>query len=249
MEEEQEGVLIENSNEEGIELPIVDDNEEVVEQEEKATEENNNGSEETEDFDKEALLKALNAERKQRKQLQKQLKENNKSTITKKSTYDTLIEQGVDKELAKTLSDAIEKPDDRVADLQFSNDLLRVSRKPGFEDIEDYAEEIRPFVDKGLTIEQAYYAATGELKKSSNTKSEIRRELEAKMKNQKLKSSILDIDTNSTAAETKTKKVQYSQLELAAAKAAGISIEEYKAFQKLSNVNDYENYKKSKSKK
>ena len=248
MEEEQEGVLIENSNEEGIELPMVDD-EEVVKQEDVATEENTEGSEEAEDFDKEALLKALNAERKQRKQLQKQLKENSKSETTKKSTYDTLIEQGVDKELAKTLSDAIDKPDDRVANLQFSNDLLRVAKKPGFEDIEEYAEEIRPFVDKGLTIEQAYYAATGELKKSSNTKSEIKRELEAKMKNQKIKSSILDIDTNSTATETKTKKVQYTGLELAAAKAAGMSIEEYKAFQKFSSVNDYENYKKSKSKK
>ena len=225
------------------------DDEEVVKQEDVATEENTEGSEEAEDFDKEALLKALNAERKQRKQLQKQLKENSKSETTKKSTYDTLIEQGVDKELAKTLSDAIDKPDDRVANLQFSNDLLRVAKKPGFEDIEEYAEEIRPFVDKGLTIEQAYYAATGELKKSSNTKSEIKRELEAKMKNQKIKSSILDIDTNSTATETKTKKVQYTGLELAAAKAAGMSIEEYKAFQKFSSVNDYENYKKSKSKK
>ena len=57
MEEEQEGVLIENSNEEGIELPMVDD-EEVVKQEDVATEENTEGSEEVEDFDKEALLKA-----------------------------------------------------------------------------------------------------------------------------------------------------------------------------------------------
>ena len=192
MENEQEGILLEDPNEEGIILPEVDEEQEEQEENEEVIEENNESEDEEDGFDKEALLKALNAERKERKKLQKQLKESTKSkeTTKEKSTYDTLVEKGVDEELAKTLSEAIDKPDDRVAELQFNNDLLRVSRKPGFEDIEDYSDEIRPFVDKGLTIEQAYYAATGGIKKSSNTKSEIKRELEAKMKNQKIKSSV-----------------------------------------------------------
>ena len=82
-----------------------------------------------------------------------------------KSTYDALIEQGVDEPLAKTLSKAIDRPDKQIADLQFNSDLLRTSKKEGFADIENYADEIRAFVDKGLTIEQAYYATTGGLKK------------------------------------------------------------------------------------
>ena len=249
MDEEQEGIVIDPDIEGGIVLPDVDeeetedtentevkteDNQEVQEQEEKE-------SDNTEDK-LSSIQKALNAERKKNKELRKQLKasEANKNT---KSTYDTLIEQGVEESLAKTIADAVNKPDDRVADLKFETDLLRVSKKAEFADIEDYSDEVREFVDKGLTIEQAYYAATGG--KNINTKSEIKRELEAKMKNQKQKAEILDIDTNSSVTKPEQNKLKYSAIELAIAKKAGMTIEEYKAMQKMSTINEYDKHVKS----
>lgn len=256
--DEQEGVEIIDPNMEGVVLPSVDeDTEEDIETPEEEIE--NNSSEEAEegqaqtkthsedDFMK--LKNALNAERKNAKALKKQLNElqNPKKS---KSTYDTLVEKGVEKELAKTLSEAIDKPDDRIADLQFDKDVLRASRKEGFEDIEDYTEDIRPLVDKGLTVEQAYYAVTGGIKKKEvNTKSEIRRELEAKMKNNKEKADILDIDTKGQEATPVKNKLKYTSLELAAAKAAGMTIEEYKTIQNMSSTSDYEKYLASKKKK
>ena len=246
MEEELEGVMIDNPDAEGIVLPSVDDEEEDV-KDTQETSETKEVKEENNTSEIESLKKALNAERKQRKELQKQLK--NASNVEKaKSTYDTLVEKGVDEELAKTLAAAIDKPDDRVAELQFSNDLIRVSKNPDFADIENYADEIKPLVNKGITIEQAYYAVTGGLKTEVNTRSEIKREVEAKLKNQKQKAEILDIDTRSEVADVKSNKLKYNATELAVAKAAGMTIEEYKATQNMNSIKDYERYKQSKLK-
>lgn len=251
--DEQEGVEIMNPEEGEVALPNVDEEMEQEETEEIQDEtiEEGEGQEpkakthSEEDFLK--LKNALNAERKKSKEYKKQLSEMQK---TKKSTYDTLIEKGVEVELAKTLSEAIDKPDDRIADMQFENNILKVSRKEGFEDIEEYSEDIRPLVDKGLTVEQAYYAVTGGKKKPTNvnTKSEIRREVEAKLKNQKEKANILDIDTKGEEPIQTKNKLKYTSLELAAAKAAGMTIEEYKAVQKMSSTTDYEKYLASKKK-
>jgi len=247
MEEELEGVIIDNPEAEGIEIPQVDLEEEEIQDEDTGSNEDNSVIEDAGTSEIESLKRALNAERKQRKELQKQLKNASKAEKVK-STYDTLVEKGVDEELAKTLAEAIDKPDDRVSKLQFDNDLIRVSKNPEFADIEDYADEIKSLVDKGISIEQSYYAVTGGRKKEINTKSEIKRELEAKMRNQKQKAEILDIDTSSDVVDTKANKLKYSLTELAIAKAAGMTIEEYKAIQGLSSTRDYEKYKQSKAK-
>ena len=257
MNEELDGVELINSSEEEIVLPSVNvDDVDDEEQEEMDTdtqedyeedEEQETQEEKTET--KESLLeKALNAQRRENKQLKKEIKAMKKKATTK-STYDTLIEQGVEEELARTLSNAIEKPDDRIADLQFNSDLLRVSKKPEFADIEDYSDEVRALVDKGLTIEQSYYAVTGGKKKSSNTRSDIKRELEAKMKNHKQRADILDIDTSSNVYKPEGERINATPAEVAAAKLAGLTIREYKAIQKIASAKEYEKYKNSKIKK
>lgn len=254
MNEEQEGVELFDPEAEGVELPDVD-----LEDTEPQVTEDNVGEEvddvndinadvKEEKTSKESeLMKALNAERAERKRLQKE----NKALKSKKqgtSTYDTLIKEGVSESLAKTLAEAIDRPgeSERVAELEFTTALVKTSKKEEFADIEEFAEDIRPLVDKGLTMEQAYYAVTGGLKKSHNTKSEITREVEAKLRNQKEKAKILDIDTNTSVVEPKERRLKYTTTELAAAKMAGISIEEYKAMQGISSTKEYERYISSK---
>lgn len=248
MDEELEEV-VEDLEEEGVELPEVEDiEEEETDVEEEIQEEEEQEEAAEEELDEKELLKAaLNAERKKRKELEKAIKKS-KSSSNSSTTYDELVRQGVDKELAKTLAQAINQPNEQVADLQFQASLTKASKKAEFADIENYEDEVREFVNKGLTIEQAYYAATGG-KKNVNTKTEIKREVEAKIKNQKIKSAILDIDTSSTVATPQANKLKYSNAELSAAKMAGMTIEEYKAMQKLNTVEDYNKYKKSKIKK
>lgn len=248
MDEELEEV-IDNLDEEEVELPEdegLEVEEDTLDEETEETTEEETEEVDEEETEKERLKAALNAERKQRKALEKALKKS--KTSKSNSTYDELIKQGIDKEIAKTLAKAINQPNERMADLQFQTDLTKASKKSEFADIEKYEDEVREFVDKGLTIEQAYYAATGG-KKSANTKSDIKREVEAKFKNKQVKSTILDIDTNSTVTETKQTKLKYSKAELLTAKEVGMTIEEYKAMQNIDNIRDYDKYQNSKTKK
>ena len=248
MDKEQEGVVLEdNSN--GIALPEVEEEtteveeveQEIQEEQETEVEEQEIEEEEEKVSEKERnLLKALNAERSKRKALEQQIK----SKKTETSTYDELIKAGIDEELAKTLANAVAKPSKDVAELRVENEILKLSKKSGFEGIEEYADDIKSFVDKGLTVEQAYYAVSGGKKTTKNTTAEIQRQLEAKMKNRKIKQEVLNVEHTGGSANIVEKKQKYSSLEAAAANAAGMSIEEYLAYKNIDNAKDYEAYKK-----
>ena len=188
------------------------------------------------------MLKALNNERKQRKELQKQLKATPVKEETKKSTYDSLVESGIDAEIAKSIAKAIEEPMQEVAGLKYEKNILQMSKKPGFEDVEEYADDMKPLIDKGLTYEQAYYAISGS-QKSVNTKREIERELEAKLKNNKAKQKVIEVESQATSPEVKEKKAKYTAAQIAVAAAAGMSIEDYIEFSKIKNTKDYDKYK------
>ena len=233
-------------------LNDIQSEEEIVVEEEVPTDEgidSVDGNEEPEDENQGDSFKSKYiAERTKRKELEKQLKKGKEGT-TELSTYDSLISQGIDAGLAKTLSNAISKSGKESADLKFTVEMLRVSKNPEFADIEAYSDEVKEFVEKGLTIEQAYYAATGGVKTEKNTRTEIKRELETKLKNQRTKAQILDIDTTSTAVEKNNKGLKYTREELATAKEVGLSIEEYKALQNIETVEAYEEFNKKHVKK
>lgn len=259
---ENEGIYISN---EDIETPETES--EKTEAEELDVSDTNVGDIETEttvDTDKELLKKGVNAERKRRKEAEKKnkelearikaLEEANKTPA--KTTVEELIENGVDESIAKTLAAAIDKKQEgskkteqELADFKFRYSLSEVSKKDGFDDIEEYADEIKDLVDKGLTIEQSYYALTGGNNKTINTKSEIERKVEAKLENKQARKEILgNINSNvgTTANSNNNKKVKASVEEVAIAKAAGMSIEDYLAIKGMDNVKEYEHYSKGK---
>lgn len=259
MEENQEGIEIEtlNPNNEGVILPDVE-----TEVEEVVVEDENIGEQETEtevDTEKELLKKGVNAERTKRKAAEKKNKElearikalEEANKTPKKTTVDELVESGVDESIAKTLAKAIDKDKEEsnqaIADLKFKYLLSEASKK--FDDIEEYADEIKNLVDKGLTVEQSYYALTGGNNKTINTKSEIERKVEAKLENKQARKEILG-NINSNVGTTNNssigKKVQATAEEVAIAKAAGMSVEEYIAIKGMDNVKEYEQYSKGK---
>lgn len=239
MEFEQEGINLETINPENDDVIILPDVEDEVEensstnQEEQQDNQGNKNSNIIEQ-EKENLKKGVNKERKLRKEAErknKELEERIKALeeATKKeqkSTYDSLIESGVDETIARSFSSAIDSKDtninkleSEIAELKFKNSLNAKSREEGFEDILDYADEIKDLVDKGLTIEQSYHAVSYD-KPSINTKSEIQRKLEAKMQNNNAKREILGNINSNVGVQNKTNKVKVSAEEKAVAAAA-----------------------------
>lgn len=233
--DEQEGVEDTQETEEVTEAEETEaeetETEEEVEEEEEQEEVDYKALYEKEQEKRNNLQKALNAERKMRKTPKKE-----------STTYKQLVASGVDETIAKTLAETSDKSRDELDELKFELSLSKASKKNGFEDIESYAEEIRPYVDKGLTVEQAYYVATGE--KSRNTKAEIQRQVEAKIKNQKIKNKVQHVDTTGSASVKSSNKP--SSLDIKLAKAFGMSMEEYEAYKGIESQADYNKFKNKK---
>lgn len=267
MEGKQDGIALETVDLEtdGIVMPNVDEEEVVEEPETNETETQDTESQTAEiDEEKESLKRALNAERKARKNAEKEnknfearLKALEEASQTKqKSTEEELIENGVDESVAKSIAAAIDKKqgnntklEKELADVKFKSSLNEKSREEGFEDIIDYADEIKDLVDKGLTIEQSYYAVTYDKPKTKDTKSEIERKLEAKMKNNQARKEILGNYNSQVGTSNNNKpKIQLTAEEKAIASMSGMTPEEYAAIRDMDTVKDFEKYNSRKKK-
>ena len=265
MENEQEGINLEavNLGEEGILLS--GSTEEVVE--EKVVDQNNATETDTNttvDEEKEALKRDINKERKARKDAVKRNKEleariaalEEATKANQKTTLEELVENGVDESIAKSIAAAIDKKQSssneverELADMKFKLELSEKSKESEFNDILDYEDDIKDFVDKGLSIEQAYYALNYDKKKTNNTKSEIERKVEAKMQNNQARKEILgNINSNGGGVSVSENRPKASAIEIAAARAAGIDINDYLAAKNADSIKQYNDYKNRKTK-
>ena len=256
MEDElQEGIELEtvNSNVDG---EVIDND---VDNNIETTQENNQGT--SEDDKTASLQRGLNKERALRKAAEKKNKEfearlealEKANQKKEKSTYETLIEGGIDEEVAKSVSKAIDskktdtsKLEKEIAELKFDNSLKALSKEEGYEDIEDYADEIKDLVDKGLTIEQSYHAVAYDKPHTQNTKSEMQRKLEVKMQNNNARREILQNTNNNSGAPNNSKTIKLTGAEKAVAAAAGMTPEDYAEMKSIDSINDYDTYKNRK---
>ena len=263
MENELEGIDLEtiNPNNDAIVLPEVsEEDDEIVEE---TTEINEPEIDVNDDSEKQkSLQRGVNKERQLRKAAEKKNKElearikalEEANQLPAKTTLEKLVEQGVDEGIAKSIAEAIDNKSNidsstkqELADVKFKLELTEKSKEEGFEDIAEYTDEIKDLVDKGLSLEQAYYATTYK-KPSSNTKSEITRKLEAKMQNNIARKEILgnSINSNSEASNSKNVKVNATAAEKAIAAAAGMTIQEYVAIRDMDTVKQYNSYNSKK---
>lgn len=272
MENEQEGINLETVNlnaDEGIRLPVeeetVDNNTETNSTESNDNTKNEENTNEV-DEEKENLKKGVNFERKKRKEAEKKNKEleariaalEQANKPAEKSTLEELLEAGVDESIAKAIVTGIDKKqadnkkvEKELADLKFENALLEKSRDKNFENIMDQADEVKELVDKGLSIEQAYYALnyTKLKEEPQNTKSEIQRKVEAKMQNNQERKEILNnANSNAGGAVNNSNTPKASSAELAMARLAGMSIEDYLAAKNSDNIKAYTEYENKKVK-
>ena len=276
MENEQEGINLEAvnlGNDEGIILPGTEEEvEETVEQENTGSDTNSNedlNNDSTEDIvdeEKESLKRGVNRERDRRKKAEKKNKEleariaalEEKMQTPTKSTLDKLLGSGVDESIAKSIADAIDekqsnsnKVEQELADMKFKLELSEKSKESNFSDIMDYEDDIKDLVDKGLSIEQAYYALNYDKKeKNVNMKSEIERKVEAKMQNNQARKQILgNINSNAGGAVSNTENTpKASSAEIAAARLAGIDIKDYLAAKNADSIKQYNDYNARKMK-
>lgn len=276
MENEQEGINLEAvnlGNDEGIILPGTEEEvEETVEQENTGSDTNSNedlNNDSTEDIvdeEKESLKRGVNRERDRRKKAEKKNKEleariaalEEKMQTPTKSTLDKLLGSGVDESIAKSIADAIDekqsnsnKVEQELADMKFKLELSEKSKESNFSDIMDYEDDIKNLVDKGLSVEQAYYALNYDKKeKSVNMKSEIERKVEAKMQNNQARKEILgNINSNAGGAVSNTENTpKASSAEIAAARLAGIDIKDYLAAKNADSIKQYNDYNARKMK-
>ena len=270
MENEQEGINLETVNlntDEGIKLPNVEEENTDNNAEIETTDVNDNtDSENNVDEEKENLKKGVNFERKKRKEAEKKNKElearitalEQNAKSKEKSTLDELLEAGVDENIAKAIAAGIDKRqsdnkkvEEELEDLKFQNTLLERSRDKEFENILEQKDEIKELVDKGLSIEQAYYALnyTKLKEEPQNTKSEIQRKVESKMQNNQERKEILNnVNSNAGKAINNSNTPKASSAELAMARLAGMSIEDYLAAKNSDNIKEYTEYEKKKIK-
>ena len=254
MDEQEEIDSNINLEQDGIILPDVE-NEEVQDDNIEQSSDNQVNDE------KESLKRGVNRERKARKEAERKYKEleaelkalKSAKQEPQKTTVEELIEQGVDKDIASSIANAIDKKQDdsielkrQIAELKFDSSLNAKSKEEGFENILDYADEIKDLVDKGLTIEQSYYAVSYDKSKTKNTKSEIERKVEARLQNNQARKDILGNYNSQTGASQKSKVANATAEEKAIASMAGMTTEEYIAMRDMQSVKDYNKYKSMK---
>ena len=235
-----------------------------AEEEEVEEIENNVDTNSDVDEEKEALKRDINKERKARKEAIKKNKEleariaalEEATKAPKKTTLEKLVESGVDESIAKSLAGVIDekqsnstKVEQELADMKFKLELSEKSKDSNFSDIMDYEDDIKDLVDKGLSVEQAYYALNYDKKKEVNTKSEIERKVEAKMQNNQARKEILgNINSSKGTVSNSDSKPKATAVEIAAARAAGIDINDYLAAKNADSIKQYNDYQKRKTK-
>lgn len=265
VDEELEGINLEAvnlENEEAIVLPNSTEEAEETTEIKEVVEENNDS---VVDEEKEALKRDINKERRARKDAVKRNKEleariaalEEATKVNKKTTLEELVENGVDESIAKSIAAAIDKKqsnsnkiEQELADMKFKLELSEKSKESNFSDIMDYEDEVKGLVDKGLTIEQAYYALNYDKNKIVNTKSEIERKVEAKIQNNQARKEILgNINSNAGGVVSNNEsKPKASAAEIAAARMAGIDINDYLAAKNANSIKQYDDYNKRKTK-
>lgn len=264
MDTEQEGINLEavNLNEDdSINLPDVKANDDAGENN---TSETNTVPTVKVDEEKESLKKGINAERKARKEAEKKAKElelriaalEQAGKSQEKTTLDELIANGVEENIAKSIASAIDKKQEgskkfeqELSDMKLKYELSEKSKDSNFADIMDYEEDIRDLTNKGLSIEQAYYALSYN-NPSINTRSEIEKEVEVKLQNNQARKEILgNVGSNAGGVSvTNNNKPKATANEIAMAKLAGMDINDYLAAKEASSIKQYDNYQKKKIK-
>jgi hypothetical protein len=145
-------------------------------------------------------------------------------------------------ELRKSLNDTGKSATKIKREIELEN----LASDPHYSDIHDVREDVERLADKaGLTLKQAYNALFGETKYSSS-KADMKRQIEQEVLENLRKKNSAYVDTVSNGEVDSKPKVKLTPEELAVAKAAKMSPQEYYAMKKMENIDHYKKFKSKK---
>ena len=219
--------------------------------EEKAETENEPDEEEVEEEKptvKDSKTQALSAERARRKAAEKELKElkakldeekaakdNEDKILKEREAYKKKMLEGdlVDEEVADKLLDVF--GDDiikskiatqaRAEAEDFDRQLSELKKDDLFMDADVYKPQIKEFMSKGLTMEEAYFASLSRAR-VTQLKKDMEVEIEQKLLNNDAKTS--KIDVGHAEAKSEAKRGTYTKREQEIAKETGLSVQDVK---------------------
>lgn len=145
-------------------------------------------------------------------------------------------------ELRRTLNDTGKSATKIKREIELEN----LANDPHYSDIHDVREDVERLADKaGLTLKQAYNALYGE-NKYSTSKADMKRQIEQEVLENLRKKNSAYVDTGANGEVESKPKVKLTPDELAVAKAAKMSPQEYYAMKQMQNVDHYKKFKSKK---
>ena len=231
--------------EEEVEEPS---NEAEEEDTEEVSDEAEPDEEKVEEKPKDNKTKALSAERARRKEAERKLKEleakldaekvakENEDKISKereaykkKMLEGDLVDEEVADKLLEVFGDDIIKTkianQARAEAENFDKELSELKKDDLFMDADVYKPQIKEFMSKGLTMEEAYFASLSRAR-IAQLKKDMEVEIEQKLLNNNEKTS--KIDVGHAEAKSEVKKGKYTKREQEIANETGLSVQDVK---------------------
>ena len=235
-------------DEEEVEETSNEAEEEEEEAQEEETDETEPDEEKVEEKPKDNRTKALTAERARRKEAERKLKEleakldaekvakENEDKISKeREAYKRKMLEGdlVDEEVADKLLDVFGEDiiktkianQARAEAEDFDKELSELKKDDLFMDADVYKPQIKEFMSKGLTMEEAYFASLSRAR-VAQLKKDMEVEIEQKLLNNNEKTS--KIDVGHAEAKSEVKKGKYTKREQEIANETGLSVQDVK---------------------
>lgn len=220
--------------------------EEEAEEEAKSEEEVVEETKDEKDSEKDSKVQALDSERARRKAAEKELKElrakleqeknkeedekafnSKREDLRKKLLAKDVMDEEVADTILSALGDDLIKTsiatERKTKEENFDRALSELKQDEMFMDADVYRPQIKELVDKGLSLEEAYFASVGK-SRFSQMKKDLEVELEQKLLNNGDKADKIDIGH----AEEKgaIKRGKYTKREQEIARETGLTVEE-----------------------
>lgn len=210
---------------------------------------------------KDSIHQALDSERSRRKQAEKELKELRAKLDAEKNAKDEEEQLSKEREAYKKKMLEGDLVDEEVADKLldvFGEDLIKTklannrrTEEENFEkqfnelkqdelfmDADVYKSKIRELTDKGLSMEEAYFASVGK-GRFTQMKKDMEVELEQKLLNNEKKAD--KVDVGHVEAKSEPKKGHYTKREQEIARETGMDVKEVHKRLGLTTIEDFVN--------
>lgn len=150
-----------------------------------------------------------------------------KENLKQKLMQDDMIDEEVADRLISTIGEDLIKQriqnEAKEAEASFDKEFNEFSKDEMYYDAEDYKDEIKALMSKGLSMKSAYFALAGE-NKMANIRKDLEVEIEQKLLNNSNKAEKVNVGHEESKDETK--RTRYTKREQEIANELGIDVKD-----------------------